>query len=59
MPKVRSRKPIAPNGGQRNKIAGDARNEIALTAESALPPKKPPMPSAKRRLRRAKVRKLK
>jgi hypothetical protein len=42
MPKARSHKPIARDGGQRNKTASDARNEIALTAESALPPKKPP-----------------
>jgi len=56
MPKARSRKPIAHDGGQRNKTAGDAHNEIALIPESAIPPKKPPAPSAKRR---AKVRKLK
>jgi hypothetical protein len=38
----------------------DAQNRIALTADSILPRKKPPMPSAKRRLRKAnKVRKLK
>jgi hypothetical protein len=30
MPKARSRKPTR-DGGQTNKIAGDARNEIALT----------------------------
>jgi hypothetical protein len=42
-----------------NKTAGDDRNEIALTPESALSPKKPPAPSAKQRLRRARVRKLK
>jgi DNA-binding transcriptional ArsR family regulator len=29
---------------QRNKTAGDAHYEIVLTAESVLPPKKPPMP---------------
>jgi hypothetical protein len=32
---------------------------LARATESALPPKKPPMPSAKNRLRREKVRKLK
>jgi hypothetical protein len=53
MPKARSRKPIAHDGDQRNKTAGDARNEIALTTESALPPKKPPpAPSVTHRLRR-------
>jgi hypothetical protein len=56
MPKARSRKPIAHDGGQGNKT-GDARNELALTAESALPPKKPPAPSVKHRLRRAKLMK--
>jgi hypothetical protein len=39
MLKARSRK--AHDGGRRNKNAGDAREEIALTAESVLPPKKP------------------
>jgi hypothetical protein len=58
MPKARSRKPIAPGGGQRNKTAGDARNEIALTAESALPPKKLPAPSVKHRLKRGRKAKL-
>jgi hypothetical protein len=53
MRKARSRKP------RDSKTGGDARNEIALTAESALPPKKPPAPSPRHRLRRAKVRKLK
>jgi hypothetical protein len=32
---------------------------LADTTESVLPPKKPPAPSVKHRLRRAKVRKLK
>jgi len=44
---------------EKAKAVADARNEIALTADSALPPKKPPAPSSKRRLRRVKVRKLK
>jgi len=38
--------------------AGDAHNEIALTAESALLPKKPPAPSSKRRLKRGRKAKL-
>jgi hypothetical protein len=39
MLKARSRK--AHYSGQRNKNALNAREEIALTAESVLPPKKP------------------
>jgi hypothetical protein len=49
----------ADREGQRNKTAGNAQNGIALTAESALPPKKPPAPSVRHRLRRAMVQKLK
>jgi hypothetical protein len=58
MPKARSRKAV-PRGDRKSKTAGDSHNGIALTAHSALPPKKPPMPSVKRRWRRTKVRKLK
>jgi hypothetical protein len=44
MRKARPRK-ARRDGDQKS----DARNDIALTAESALPPEKPPAPSAKRR----------
>jgi hypothetical protein len=54
MRKARPRK-SRPDGDQKS----GAGNDIALTAESALPPKKPPAPSVKRRglppRRRAKV----
>jgi hypothetical protein len=53
--KTRSRKYRDDDGSRKSKA--DAHNEIAHTAESALPPKKPLAPSVKRR--RAKVRKLK
>jgi hypothetical protein len=53
--KTRLRKPIRE--GQRNKTR-DAQNEVALTAESALPPKKPPAPSSKHRLKRDRKAKL-
>jgi hypothetical protein len=59
MPKARSRKPIAHDGGQKSKTAGYTHDEIAHTAESTMPPKEPPAPSVKHRLRRAKLRKLK
>jgi hypothetical protein len=58
MPKTRLRKPVMAVK-RKSKTADDAQNEIAPTAESALPPKKPPAPSLKHRLHRAKVRKLK
>jgi hypothetical protein len=54
MVKARLRKPVRRNDGQ----AGDAHNEIALTAEFALPPKKPPAPSVKKRFRRGRWAKL-
>jgi hypothetical protein len=53
MRKARSRK-SRRDGDQKS----DTRNEIVLTAESALPPKKPPAPSAKRRLHRGRRAKL-
>jgi hypothetical protein len=56
MPKARSRKPIR-DGGQRSK-SGDDRIEIARTAESALPPKKPPAPSVRHLLSRGRKAKL-
>jgi hypothetical protein len=46
------RKPIRRDGGRKSKPAADAHNEIAHTAESALPPKKLPASSAKHRLTR-------
>ena len=46
MPKTRLRKPVMAAKGK-SKSAGDAHNEIARTAESALPPKKPPAPSVR------------
>jgi hypothetical protein len=49
---VGMRKPIRRDGDRKSKSVADARNEIALTPESALPPKKPLAPSVKRRLRR-------
>jgi hypothetical protein len=56
---VGMRKPIRRYGDRKSKRVGDAHNEVAHTAESALPPKKPPAPSVKHRMRKAKVRKLK
>jgi hypothetical protein len=53
MPKTRSRK---PDGRKGKTVANDA---VARVDESVLPPKKPPAPSAKHRLRRTRVRKLK
>jgi hypothetical protein len=52
------RKPVRRDGDRKSKIV-DALKFEDVTAESALPPKKPPVPSVKHRLRRAKVRKLK
>jgi hypothetical protein len=40
----------------KNKPVADARNEVVQRVASDLPPKKPPAPSVKHRLRRAKVR---
>ena len=53
---VDMRKPIRRDGNRKSKLGIDVHNEVA---DTALPPKKPPVPSAKRRLRRARVRKLK
>jgi hypothetical protein len=53
--KARLRKP----DGRKSKSPADVRGTIVEAAESALPPKKPPAPSAKHRWRRAKLRKLK
>jgi len=48
MVKARARKPVLPDDSRTSKASVDARD----TAESALPPKKPPAPSVKRRLKR-------
>jgi hypothetical protein len=53
------RKPVRRDGDRKSKTVADAHNEVAHTAESAPPPKKPPAPSVTHRLRGAKVRKLK
>jgi hypothetical protein len=53
MRKARPRK-SCHDGDQKS----DARNEIAQTAESVLPPKKPPAPSVKRRLKRGRRARL-
>jgi hypothetical protein len=53
MAKARLRKP----DGRKSKTPADVRGTIVEAPESALPPKKPPAPSAKQRWRR--VRKLK
>jgi hypothetical protein len=42
-----------------DQLAISKATDTGNAAESVLPPKKPPAPSAKQRLRRAKVRKLK
>jgi hypothetical protein len=55
MAKTRVRKPVRRDDGRTNKASAAASD----TAEAALPPKKLPAPSSKRRLRRAKVRRLK
>jgi hypothetical protein len=53
------RKPIRRDGDRKSKPVADPHREVAHTAESVLPPKKPQAPSVKHRLRRAKARKLK
>jgi hypothetical protein len=55
---VGMRKPIRCDGDRKSKPVTDAHNEIGLTAESALPPKKPPAPSVKHRLKRGRKAKL-
>jgi hypothetical protein len=51
MVKARARKPLRRDGGRANKDAVNG-------AESVLPPKKPPAPSAKHRLKRGRRAKL-
>jgi hypothetical protein len=57
MPKSRLRKPVMA-AKRKSKTAGDAQNEIAHNAESALPPKKPPAPSVRHRLKHGRKAKL-
>jgi hypothetical protein len=54
MVKARVRKSVRRDDGRKNKASADARD----TTESALPPKKPPAPSAKHRLKRGRRAKL-
>jgi hypothetical protein len=49
---VGMRKPIRCDGDRKSKPAAGAHNEVAHTAESALPSKKPPAPSVRHRLKR-------
>jgi hypothetical protein len=52
------RKPIRRDGDRKSKPVADTHNEVAHTAESVLPPKKPPAPSVKHRLKRGRKAKL-
>jgi hypothetical protein len=52
------RKPILRDGDRKSKTVADARNEVAHTAESALPPRKPPAPTVKHRLKPGRKAKL-